>query len=196
MAEAGIPIVSDEDRMMMTDADYVPINPAYPGVKKVRGSLRARIFAQRCGPGPDRTCHVATPFNNPSSLSLSASPLHLMALQMNTVPPIYVVENFLTPEECDLLIETGRAGLKRSIVVDGKAGKVSAPSRTSESCYLQKEKTVWLADKINALTGKPQSTHEPPQVARYLLDQYYLPHFDAFDLTTGPGRECANPGAF
>lgn len=31
-------------------------------------------------------------------------------------------------------------------------------------------------------------------MARYQQDQYYLPHFDAFDLTTGPGRECAASG--
>jgi hypothetical protein len=33
-----------------------------------------------------------------------------------------------------------------------------------------------------------------PQVARYRPNQYYLPHFDAFDLTTEPGRECVRSG--
>jgi hypothetical protein len=31
-------------------------------------------------------------------------------------------------------------------------------------------------------------------VARYTAGQFYLPHFDAFDLRTGPGRECVNSG--
>jgi hypothetical protein len=31
-------------------------------------------------------------------------------------------------------------------------------------------------------------------VARYQANQYYLPHFDAFDLTTEPGRECVRSG--
>ena len=109
-------------------------------------------------------------------------------------PPLYAVDGFLTPAECDALIESGRRGLKRSIVVDGTAGKSSAPSRTSESCYLLKDATAWLADRIHALTGKPQATHEPPQVARYVRDQYYLAHYDAFDVTTGPGRECCATG--
>lgn len=34
----------------------------------------------------------------------------------------------------------------------------------------------------------------PPQVARYQPDQFYLPHFDGFDMTTGPGRECVHTG--
>ncbi len=73
-------------------------------------------------------------------------------------------------------------------------GKSPAPSRTSESCYLQKTETKWLADKILALIGKPQTTHEPPQVARYLAGQYYRAHYDAFDMTTEPGRECSKVG--
>lgn len=75
-----------------------------------------------------------------------------------------------------------------------QAGKSPAPSRTSESCYLAKEKTTWLSSKVEALLGKAAPTQEPPQVARYLPDQYYLPHYDAFDVTTGPGRECCATG--
>jgi len=35
---------------------------------------------------------------------------------------------------------------------------------------------------------------EPPQVARYEPGQFYLAHFDAFDVTSGPGRECVATG--
>jgi len=115
--------------------------------------------------------------------------------RLNQYPPVYIVNNFLTNEECDLLITTATPGLKRSIVVDGKAGKSPAPSRTSESCYLLKDQTVWLGEKITKLLpGKVHEMQEPPQVARYLKDQYYLPHFDAFDVTTAPGRECLLTG--
>ena len=113
----------------------------------------------------------------------------------SAMPPVFTVRGFLSPDECALLIESGRANLRRSIVVDGKAGKSPAPSRTSESCYLHKESTAWLAERIEQLLpGKGAPTHEPPQVARYLSGQYYLPHFDAFDMATGPGRECAMTG--
>lgn len=105
-------------------------------------------------------------------------------------PPVYTVDAFLTPEECTRLQDAARAGLKRSIVVDGKDGKVSAPSRTSESCYLNKADTTWLSDKIVALTGQPAANQEPAQVARYTEGQFYRSHYDAFDLNTEPGRQC------
>ena len=109
-------------------------------------------------------------------------------------PPIYVVPNFLNEVECTGLAAAAQPNLHRSIVVDGVAGKSPAPSRTSESCYLTKESTTWLAQRVAALVGKPASTQEPPQVTRYLCGNYYLAHYDAFDVTTEPGRECLNAG--
>jgi prolyl 4-hydroxylase len=93
-----------------------------------------------------------------------------------------------------LLIAEGEPFLKRSIVVDGKEGKTSAPSRTSQSTFLRKERTAWLSDKVAALTGRPPSTHEPAQVCRYESGQQYAAHYDAFDLTSEPGRACAATG--
>ena len=109
-------------------------------------------------------------------------------------PPIYAVENFLTPEECQLLISAGAPGLSRSIVVDAKDGKSPAPSRTSESCYLLKSSTEWLHARVAALTGMPSVTHEPPQIARYTPNQFYLAHWDAFDITSSSGVECVATG--
>lgn len=57
-----------------------------------------------------------------------------------------------------------------------------------------KAEQAWLHEKVEALTTKPRATHEPPQVARYEGGQFYLAHFDAFDMATVPGRECALTG--
>lgn len=84
--------------------------------------------------------------------------------------------------------------MKRSIVVDGTAGKSSAPTRTSQSCFLNKGSVSWLCDKVSKLTLKPSTHQEPPQVCRYYKGQFYKSHFDAFDLNTGPGRECCFTG--
>lgn len=51
-----------------------------------------------------------------------------------------------------------------------------------------------IALQVNKLTTKPIEDFEPPQIAKYLKTQYYAPHFDAFDATTGPGRECIATG--
>ncbi|KAA0162329.1 hypothetical protein FNF28_04748 [Cafeteria roenbergensis] len=56
--------------------------------------------------------------------------------KVHDLPPIYTVDDFLTGEECDRLMELGTPGLKRSIVVDGSEGKTSAPTRTSVATVL------------------------------------------------------------
>lgn len=109
-------------------------------------------------------------------------------------PPVYEVVDFLSPAEVEAVLAAGVPGLRRSIVVDGTAGKSAAPSRTSESCYLDKAPFRWLSDKVEALLGKPAETQEPCQVARYTAGQFYLAHYDAFDVTTAPGRECVATG--
>lgn len=88
----------------------------------------------------------------------------------------------------------GMSGLKRSIVVDGTEGKTSAPTRTSQSTFLRKTDTVWLAEKVARLTGKPEATQEPAQLCQYTDGQKYASHYDAFDLTNEPGRACARTG--
>jgi prolyl 4-hydroxylase len=47
---------------------------------------------------------------------------------------------------------------------------------------------------VAALTGIPADCHEPPQIARYQAGQFYLAHFDAFDVTTASGNECVATG--
>lgn len=94
------------------DSEYLQINTAYPGVRKVRSS-----------------------------------------------PPIYVCEGFLSHEECDRLTAVGGAGLKRSIVVDGRDGKTSAPSRTSSSCFLNKASEAWLHKKVGLLVAARPARH-------------------------------------
>ncbi len=113
---------------------------------------------------------------------------------MHDQPPVYIVDNFLTSEECERLQDAARADLGRSIVVDGKDGKVAAPSRTSSSCYLNKSNTVWFSEKISKLTGQPILNQEPAQVCRYTHGQYYRSHHDAFDLATEPGKACYKTG--
>ncbi len=79
-------------------------------------------------------------------------------------PPIYVVRDFLSPEECLKLREEATPGLKRSVVVDAVGGISPSMTRTSSSCYLRKADTLWLGDRIARLLGHPIEAQEPPQV--------------------------------
>ncbi|GAX27364.1 hypothetical protein FisN_17Lh253 [Fistulifera solaris] len=112
---------------------------------------------------------------------------------LNNSPPIFAVENFLTPYECDFLIHAAVDGLGPAPVVGKGAGEIS-PSRTSSTCYLAREDLGDLMRKVTLLTGKPPEHCELPQVGRYFYQEKYLQHFDAFDLSTEDGRRFAANG--
>jgi prolyl 4-hydroxylase len=108
-------------------------------------------------------------------------------------PPVFCVENFLTPYECDFLINAASDCFTPAPVVGKGAGEVSS-SRTSSTCYLAREDLPDYLRKVSLLTGKPVEHCELPQVGRYLPTQQYLQHFDAFDLSNEDGRRFAANG--
>mmetsp|Transcript_6760 Transcript_6760/g.15405 ORF Transcript_6760/g.15405 Transcript_6760/m.15405 type:complete len:636 (-) Transcript_6760:316-2223(-) len=108
-------------------------------------------------------------------------------------PPIFAVDNFLTPAECEFLIDAACDALGPAPVVGAGVGEVS-PSRTSSTCYLAREDLPEYLRKVSLLTGKPPEHCELPQVGRYLPSQRYLQHFDAFDLSNEDGRRFAANG--
>jgi len=113
---------------------------------------------------------------------------------LNTSPPMFCVDNFLTPFECDFLVQVAQDSFGPAPVVGKGVGEIS-PSRTSSTCYLAREDLPDLLRKVSLLTGKPMDHCELPQVGRYFASQQYLQHFDAFDLGTQDGlRFAANGG--
>ena len=108
-------------------------------------------------------------------------------------PPVFAVEGFLTSEECSTLIDAASGSFGAAPVVGRGEGKVT-PERTSAACYLAREDLPWYISKISALTGKPPSHCELPQVGRYLPTQQYRHHHDAFDLSTEDGMRFALNG--
>jgi prolyl 4-hydroxylase len=113
---------------------------------------------------------------------------------LNSAPPVFAVDNFLTPHECDFLIHSSQDCFGPAPVVGAGAGEVS-PSRTSSTCYLAREDVPDMMRKVSVLTGKPVEHCELPQVGRYFPSQQYLQHYDAFDLSTEDGcRFAANGG--
>ncbi|KAL7508660.1 hypothetical protein ACHAXN_005737 [Cyclotella atomus] len=121
------------------------------------------------------------------------NPNYPKAQMLHAHPPIYCVYDFLTPAECDFLIEAASDAFGPAPVVGKGQGEVS-PSRTSSTCYLAREDLPEYLRKISLLTGKPAEHCELPQVGRYLPSQQYLQHFDAFDLSNEDGRRFAQNG--
>jgi prolyl 4-hydroxylase len=108
-------------------------------------------------------------------------------------PPVFLVERFLSPGECDFLILSASDGFSPAPVVGRGAGEIS-PSRTSSTCYLAREDVPDLVRRVSLLTGRPMGHCELPQVGRYLPTQQYQQHYDAFDLATEDGRRFAMNG--
>lgn len=100
---------------------------------------------------------------------------------VNADPPIYIVEDFLSHEECQKIIKMSEKDVQISHVVDTATGQgVPHPSRTSHSCY-HGYSIKWLVNRVKRLTGVGQTHQEPTQVARYHTGQFYQSHQDAFD---------------
>jgi prolyl 4-hydroxylase len=119
---------------------------------------------------------------------------HYPGLQMiHSNPPIFLVEQFLSPYECQFLVHAASDSFGPAPVVGPGSGEIS-PSRTSSTCYLAREDLPDYLRKVSILTGKPIEHCELPQVGRYLPSQQYLQHLDAFDLSQEDGRRFAANG--
>jgi hypothetical protein len=89
--------------------------------------------------------------------------LHYPGLQQFHVdPPVFGVYNFLSPMECQFLIDAASDSFCPAPVVGKGAGEVS-PTRTSSTCYLAREDLPDLIRKVSILTGKPMEHMELPQ---------------------------------
>lgn len=66
------------------------------------------------------------------------NPNYPKAQMLHAHPPIFCVYEFLTPAECDFLIEAASDAFGPAPVVGKGQGEVS-PSRTSSTCYLARE---------------------------------------------------------
>lgn len=88
-------------------------------------------------------------------------------------PPVFCVDEFLTYEECNFLMQAPGDAFTPAPVVGKGTGEISA-SRTSSTCYLAREDVPSLMRKVSALTGKPIEHCELPQVGRYFQSQQYV----------------------
>ena len=95
-------------------------------------------------------------------------------------PWLIVLENVLTPEECQTMIDLGAdRGYKRSSEVghtiryDGKRESKLSDRRTSSTTWCKKEcinhpTTVAINDRLEEMTGVPRINYEHLQILRYV----------------------------
>lgn len=120
-----------------------------------------------------------------SSVNLSFPDMRVI----NSNPPVFEIENFLSSEQCHALIEQAQSskslgGMGASQTFSGSS---SISSRTSSTCYLPKEAVMDLLQRVELLTGMPISHYEEAQICRYTAGQQYSWHYDSVPMLLRKG---------
>lgn len=123
----------------------------------------------------------------------SSSPaIEVSSVLDKSLPPwIITFDNFLTPEECQTLIDLGhKAGYERSRDVgkqnfDGSFDGLESTGRTSENAWCsgmkgcrQDEVVQRVMDRMGAVMGIPADNSEDLQILKYEKTQFYNAHHD------------------
>lgn len=96
-------------------------------------------------------------------------------------PTPRIIENFLTDDECDYIIQQAKRSMEISTVTTDK--KVDESVRKSETAWLKKEDPIVRSVMERCLTNtdRPLINCEQLQVLRYQPGGFYKPHQDAFE---------------
>eukprot|EP00850_Spirogloea_muscicola_P024426 SM000807S22589 [mRNA] locus=s807:50:1973:- [translate_table: standard] len=101
-------------------------------------------------------------------------------------PRVTVLHNFLSEQECALLVKLGSPTLEQSQVADPDTGVSRFDDwRNSSSTFLTDEEEASppikaISVRISHLTMVPTENMEPAQILRYKNGQYYHAHEDYF----------------
>lgn len=97
---------------------------------------------------------------------------------------LFLVDNFLSPEECSSLIEIGRSSLRPSTVTNAEAG---SDFRTSETCdigIIQNPLVQAVSERISSATGISLEYAEVMQMQKYSVGHEFKSHTDYFEPNT------------
>lgn len=111
-------------------------------------------------------------------------------------PLIQVINNVLSLEECQHIIDIAKPHLEDAVVSDVNNG-VKSEGRTGSVHWVKHDTTQLIRqiiDRISAMVGISSSHAESLQVIYYAETQQYKPHFDAYDLNTDVGKRCTANG--
>jgi prolyl 4-hydroxylase len=113
-------------------------------------------------------------------------------------PRIYLIENFLTDQECEYIIEKAEPQLKRSTVLDDKPEGAIDQRRSSRGMFFQANSPDSILKRIEkkvfAIAGIPMENGESLQVLHYGIGGEYQPHYDYFIASMPGGSETLKRG--
>lgn len=109
----------------------------------------------------------------------------------NEDPLIYVIEDFISEEECDHFVNASKTKLERAKTIGGKDG-IYHKNRTGSNCWIphnQSSITNEVGKRIADLIGFPLKNAESFQIVHYSGGSEYNDHHDAFNGETEEGRK-------
>jgi prolyl 4-hydroxylase len=136
---------------------------------------------------------VASPANEQYNVTILSSPKSYKDHEGRDGPWVITLDDFLSPAECDRLIQLGHdIGYKRSEDVgakkfDGTYAPLVSEGRTSTTAWclddcFEDPFTVAVRERIEELTGIPDANSEYLQLLRYEEGQLYNVHHDYIDF--------------
>jgi prolyl 4-hydroxylase len=123
---------------------------------------------------------VSLPINNIDNFGLK---------KLHNEPQIILIDNFLTEEECNHIINVGDPLVRKSEVC-GKSGSRPDKSRTSWTAHIgkqlitkdKKDKVLMnVYEKAARFCNRTSKNIEPIQLVRYTPGQYFKSHYDYLD---------------
>lgn len=145
--------------------------------------------ANDVSPEPEPTNNANLPYQYETSLVAAGNSIDLfdrsvkVSLRVSR-PDIVVVDEFMSGEECEQLIEQSRRKLTPSAIVDPRTGKFQViADRSSEGTYFQRGESPLISRldrRISELMNWPEDHGEGIQILHYGVGAQYKPHFDYF----------------
>ena len=104
-------------------------------------------------------------------------------------PLIQVIDNFVSTENCNYLIEKGKPKLGKALVSSASGG-IESSGRTGSNGWLSIGEDSLLneiSQSISNCVQIPLENAEKMQLIHYASGQEYRPHYDAYDLNSDRG---------
>ena len=106
-------------------------------------------------------------------------------------PILYVVNDFLSDDECNAFIQASQGKLLPSTVISPDK-HIQHESRTSENCWIEhnaNEIVHEVSKRFSILVQMPIRNAEQYQLVYYKKGAEYKPHFDSLDYETVDGKK-------
>lgn len=145
----------------------------------------AKVLNQPLTVVPDiRPSRQGVPLQHPEPPVVQADGQAVTVTLCLDQPPLRVLDNLLSEEECNQLVALARPRLKRAMTVAADGRHQLDERRTSEGMFFRPGEVALvqrIEQRLASLLGVPATHGEGIQVLHYMPGQEYEPHFDWFN---------------